>query len=120
MTVEDRYNWEQFNRDELAKKKHPIGYFAYWITYNADLEKFNTKPLRVHIILDCDGAPVPRTISEEVGCVFAQLCPGAEWVYPHWTARYSWGLTDKPGVIVDHRSWLMIILGCCPKFEEYF
>lgn len=120
MALEDRYNWQQFDLEELKKKKHPLGYFAYSITYNRDLKRYPGRALSVGIVLDCDGAPVPRTVSEEVSAVFAQLCPGAEWSYPHWTARYSWGLHESPGIILDKRKWWMILLGCCPKFEEYF
>jgi len=120
VAVEDRYNWEQFSLEELRKKKHPLGYFAYGVSYNRDMKTYPGKPLHVMIILDCDGAPVPRTVSGEIACGFTMLCPGAEWVTYHWTARYMWTTHKSPGIILDYRSWLMIVLGCCPKFEEYF
>lgn len=120
MAEESRYNWGQFNHEELSKKTHPVGYFAYAIAYNRDMVKFPGQALHSSIILDCDGAPVPRTVSKEVGNAFAQLCPGAEWANPDWTSRYGWGLHKSPGIIIDLRKWWMILLGCCPKFEEYY
>lgn len=117
MPEEDRYNWEQFDLKTLQKKRHPFGYFAYAINYNNALPYPWTKKLHSLIILDCDGAPVPRTVSKEVSNAFAQLCPGAEWTFWDWTSRYGWGHHESPGIIIDYRSWLMIVLGCCPELQ---
>lgn len=117
MAIRDRYNWDQFDLETLQEKTHLFGYFAYAIAYNRDMKTYPGRPLHVSIILDCDGAPVPRTVSKEVGVRFAHVCPGAEWIEPHWTARYGWGLHESPGIILDFRSWLMIALGCCPEDE---
>jgi len=117
MEAEDRYNWEQFDLPTLMKKKHPFGWFAYMIAYNRDMEKYPGRDLNVSIILDCDGAPVPGSVSKQSSSPFCQLCPGAEWAYPNYTVRYAHRLNPRAGTIIDHRNWLMIILGCCPPLQ---
>lgn len=118
MALIDRYNWDQFDLEELQQKKHPITNAAYYIAYNCRLP---SRPLyHVKITLDCDGCPVPKTVSKMASNINAQNCPGAEWANPHWTAARDWGWHDSPGIITDTRIWWHIMLGCCPKFEEYF
>jgi len=118
MAIEDRYNWQQFDLQYLQQKKHPITHAAYYIAYNCRLP---SRPLyHVRIGLDCDGCPVPKTVSKMSSTGFAQNCPGAEWANPHWSCAYDWGWHKTPGTIIDIRSWFDIILGCCPPWgDEY-
>lgn len=120
MFMAEKYDFTQFDVEELRQKKHPITWKAFWINFNLDSRVDLTKhlPYYVSIPLDCDGAPVPTTISREGSNVHALNCPGAEWSFPDYTSfAYLGKLTPLAGIILDKRSWLDIIRGCCPDFD---
>jgi hypothetical protein len=116
MDLGEKYDFTQFDLEQLRQKKHPITWKAYWICFNRDPEtvRFQEQKLHICIPLDCDGAPVPTSVSGDGSQVFAQICPGAEWSYPNYTNYNNWGYHPLPGFIMDKRTWLDMIRGCCP------
>lgn len=118
MVQESLYDFTQFKHDELIDKKHLWGWHAYQIGFNSSDDRCTR---RIHCILplDCDGAPVPTAVSGKTSSMFASLCPGVEWAHPRYTLWNAYDWTEQPLIIVDRRTFWMILMGCCPKFEEY-